>query len=63
MDMFRKSAAQVIDLNQNEKPLRFGDLIAAVYGSCGKRRAKGMLRLLANAGLVEFRGPQRFVIY
>jgi len=40
----------------------FGDLIAAVYGACGRRRAKGILRLAVNARLVAFQGPLRFLI-
>jgi len=45
-----------------KRELKFGDFIAAVYRAWGRRKAKGVVRLAVNAGLVEFRGPQRFVI-
>jgi hypothetical protein len=48
--------------NHREKALTFGDLIAAVYSFCGKRRARGIVRLAVNAHVVAFRGQQRFVI-
>jgi hypothetical protein len=51
-----------MNTNHQKKTLRFGDLIAAVYGACGNRRAKGILRLAVNTHLIEFPGPQRFVI-
>ena len=60
--MFHKYATRVMETNQNKQRLRFGDLIASVYDACGKRRARGTLRLAVNARLVEFLGPQRFVI-
>jgi hypothetical protein len=44
------------------KALTFGDLIAAVYTACGKRRARGILRLVVNAHLVSFSGHQRYAI-
>ena len=47
---------------KTKKALTFGGLIAAAYRASGKR-AKGIVRLAINARLVEFRGPQRFVIY
>ena len=54
---------RAMETNQNKKALRFGDLIAAVYDACGKRRARGILRLAVNARLVAFLGPQRFMIF
>ena len=39
----------------------FGELIMAVYGALGKRRARGIVWLAINARLVEFRGHDRFV--
>ena len=36
------------------KPLTFGGPIENVYDACGKRRAKGILRLLTKGGLVAF---------
>ena len=60
--MFQNIAPRVMKTNHKKKALRFGDLIAAVYGACGKRRARGILRLAVNAHVVEFAGQQRFVI-
>ncbi len=51
-----------METSQKKKGLRFGDLIAAVYDACGKRRARGILRLAVNVRLVAFLGPQRFLI-
>jgi hypothetical protein len=48
--------------NGKKTSLTFGDLVAAVYDACGKRRARGILRLALSSRLVEFRGPQRFEI-
>lgn len=45
-----------------KKGLLFGDLIAAVYDACGKRKAGGIVRLAVNAHLVTFRGPNRYLI-
>jgi hypothetical protein len=42
--------------NGKKKALTFGDLIAAVYGVCGVRRARGIVRLAVNAHVVAFRG-------
>jgi hypothetical protein len=48
--------------NHRKKARTFGDLIAAVYDACGKRRARAIVRLAVNAHVVAFRGHQRFVI-
>ena len=40
----------------------FGQLIAAVYNVCGKRRARGIVRLAVNAHVVAFRGHRHFLI-
>jgi hypothetical protein len=48
--------------NGKKKVLTFGDFIAAAYGACGTRGAKGLVRLAINEHLVMFRGRQRFVI-
>ena len=58
--MFQQTTTPVIKTKMN--PLTFGELIAAAYGACGKRRAKGIVWLAVNARLVEFRGEHRFVI-
>jgi len=49
--------------NQKKKTLTFGRFIAAAYRASGKRRARGIVQLAVNAGLVEFCGKHRFVIY
>jgi len=48
--------------DRQNRELRFGDLIAAVYNACGDARAKGILRLAVNARLVAFAGQYRLVI-
>ena len=48
--------------NHEKKTLTFGEFIMAAYAACGKRRARGIIWLAVNAGLVEFRGQRRFVI-
>jgi len=45
-----------------KKVLTFGALIAAVYHICGKRRARGLMRLAVNSHVVAFRRHQLFVI-
>ena len=45
------------------RPLTFGDFVAGVYHTCGKRRAKGIVQLAVALHLVEFRGPERIVIF
>jgi len=44
------------------KPLTFGDFVAGVYQTWGKRRAKGIVRLAVELHVIEFRGTERFVI-
>ena len=60
--MDHNCANRETDTNQNKKALTFGDLIASAYDACGKRKANGILRLALNARLIEFPGPQRFMI-
>jgi hypothetical protein len=47
---------------RKKKRLTFGALIAAVYSVCGKRRAKGLVRLAVNAHVIVFRNHQHFEI-
>ena len=47
--------------NQNNQPLAFGEFVMAAYDALGKRRAKGLVALAVNSGLVEFLGPNRIV--
>ncbi len=42
--------------------MTFGEFIACVYDDCGKRKARGFVRLAIKAHLIEFHGQQRFVI-
>jgi len=44
------------------KPLTFGEFVTSVYDAGGGQKAEGMVRLAVNARLLEFRGPDRFVI-
>jgi hypothetical protein len=48
--------------NCRKKALTFGEFIARIYDVCGKRKARGMVRLALKAHLIEFRGKQRLVI-
>ena len=45
-----------------KKTLTFGEFVASAYAACGKRKARGIVRLAVNARWVEFLGQQRFVI-
>jgi hypothetical protein len=44
------------------EPLTFGDFVAGVYRTWGKRRAKGIVRLAIAVNMIEFRGAERIVI-
>ena len=45
-----------------KKALTFGGFVAAAHAAWGKRKATEVVRLAANARLIEFRGGERFVI-
>lgn len=45
------------------KPLTFGDFVAGVYRTFGKRRAGGIVHLAVALHLIEFRGQERIVIF
>ena len=47
---------------QGKRPLTFGDFVAGVYRTWGKREAKGIIQLAVKAHVIEFRGAKRFVI-
>jgi len=49
-------------VNHKQKVLTFGEFIASVYDARDKYKARKIVRLALKAHLVEFRGPQRFVI-
>lgn len=48
--------------DSRQKSLTFGEFIAHAYDAWGKRKARGIVRLVVKAHWIEFRGPQRFVI-
>ena len=48
--------------NQKKKVLMFGDLIESTYRTCGKRRARGIIRFAAKAGLIVFEGHGPFLV-
>jgi hypothetical protein len=43
-------------------PLTFGDFVAGVYHTWGKRRAAGIVQLAIKAHVIEFRGHERLVV-
>jgi len=45
--------------NREKRALTFGSLIETVYGVCGNRRARGIIRLAVDAHIVVFREQQR----
>ena len=53
---------QVMKTNQTEKRLTIGELIATVCSACGRRKARGILRLALHAHFVVFRWRNRYVI-
>lgn len=48
--------------SRRKKALTYGEFVMAAYDAWGKRRARGVVSLVANAGLVEFRGRRHFVL-
>jgi hypothetical protein len=47
--------------NHMRKALTFGNLIETVYGVCGNRSARGIIRLAVDAHVVVFR-EQRHIL-
>jgi hypothetical protein len=45
--------------NHKKRALTFGNLIETVYGVCGNRRARGIIRLGVDAHVVVFRQQRR----
>jgi len=45
--------------NHKKKALTLGNLIETVYGVCGNRRARGIIRLAVDANVIVFREQQR----
>jgi hypothetical protein len=45
-----------------KQPLTFGDFVAGVYHAWGRRRATGIIDLAIKVHMIEFRGPERFVV-
>jgi hypothetical protein len=48
--------------DSKKRIMTFGEFVVGAYRAWGGRRAKGLVWLAVNAGLVEFSGGQRFVI-
>jgi len=44
--------------NHKKKALTLGHLIETVYGVCGDRRARGIIRLAVDANVIVFREQQ-----
>jgi len=44
-----------MEANHKHRALTFGNLIETVYGVCGSRRARGIIRLAINAHVIVFR--------
>jgi hypothetical protein len=42
--------------------LTFGDFVAGVYHTWGKRKAKGIIDLAIKMHVIKFRGTERFVV-
>jgi hypothetical protein len=47
---------------RKKRALTLGELMASVCDVCGCRKAAGILRLAADAHLIEFHGLQHLVI-
>jgi hypothetical protein len=45
--------------NHKQKALTLGNLIETVYGICGNRKARGIIRLAIDAHVVVFRERRR----
>jgi len=58
--MKRISSTSKHTRNQN---LTFGDLVAAIYSACNKRKARALLRFAVNSDLVVFPESPQMVIY
>jgi len=48
--------------NHKKTALTFGSLIETVYGICGNRRARGIIRLAIDAHVVVFQEQQRTLV-
>ena len=46
----------------SKKAMTFGDLLTTLHHTYGKRKGKGILRLLIQAELIGFRGRNRYVV-
>ena len=51
----RTKNERVLKANHEQKALTPGNLIETVYGVCGNRRARGIIRLAVDAHVVVFR--------
>jgi hypothetical protein len=48
--------------NCRRKHLTFGEFIMAIYDTCGRQQAEGIVQFAVNVHLIEFRGHDRVVI-
>jgi hypothetical protein len=58
----RPAYGHCMKANHKNKALTFGNLIETVYGVCGNRRARGIIRLAVLAHVVVFREQRRALI-
>jgi hypothetical protein len=63
-DWYMKLIDKISKTNARSRktPLTFGEFVAGVYQTWGKRRAKGIVHLAVKVQLVQFCGPERIVI-
>jgi len=47
----------------NKTPMTFGDFVAGVYETWGKRRAKGIVHLAVETHLIKFCSGDRIEIF
>jgi hypothetical protein len=45
-----------------KQPLTFGDFVAGVYRAWGNPKAGGIVKRAIKMNLIEFRGPDRYVV-
>jgi len=60
--MIKNAQKLPMKAHSTSKPMTFGEFVAGVYRTWGKRRAKGIIQLSVAVNLLEFCGTKRFVI-
>ncbi len=58
----KEMRAQHIKVHPGKRSLTFGDFVAGVYHTWGKRKAKGIIDLAIKMHVIKFRGTERFVV-